>query len=268
MKAAPFEYRSPDSVDEALEALAEAGDEGKVLAGGQSLVPMLAFRLARPAVLVDINRLEGELGGMTGGDGEVRLGALARQRTVERSALPLLSEALGLVAHPTIRNRGTVVGSICHADSAAELCAAALALDGVLEVRSRQGVREVNVEDLLLGPFTTSLEPDELAVGLRLRPPAGWRWKMLEVTRRAFDFAIAGVAVGVSPDGTNGRAAVFGAAPRCYRVDGPVTGLMELAVEKARPTTDIHAEAGYRRHLVGVLTRRALESLGVTGLRS
>ncbi|HZV51570.1 MAG TPA: FAD binding domain-containing protein [Candidatus Dormibacteraeota bacterium] len=265
MKPAPFAYESPASVDEALAALAGAGEEGKVLAGGQSLVPMLAFRLARPAVLVDVNGLEDELGGIEIAGGQVTIGAVARQRAVERAGLPLVSEALRLVGHPTIRNRGTVVGSICHADPAAELAAVALVLDATLEVRSRRGLREVPVEDLLLGPFTTSLEPDELALRLRLRPPAGWRWKVLEVSRRAFDFAIAGVVAGVGPDGTTGRVGVFGAAPRCYRVDGPVDELPELAVRRAEPTSDIHAEAGYRRHLVGVLARRALGALAGGG---
>jgi len=134
-------------------------------------------------------------------------------------------------------------------------------LDATLEMRSTGGAREVPVDDLLLGPYSTGLAPDELAVTLRLRPPARWRWKALEVSRRAFDFAVAGVVVGLSPDGSLGRVGVFGAAPRCYRVDGPPGELPRLAAEQAEPTTDVHADAGYRRHLVGVLTRRALDSL-------
>jgi carbon-monoxide dehydrogenase medium subunit len=261
VKAAPFDYESPASLEEALAVLARAGEDGRVLAGGQSLVPMLAFRLARPAVLVDINGLDSQLSQIRTIGDQVVVGALVRQRAAERAGLPLISDALRLVAHPTIRNRGTVVGSICHADPAAELCAAALVLDATLELRSSRGAREVSVEDLLTGPYTTALAPDELAVALQLRPPAGWRWKVLEVSRRAFDFAITGVVAGLSPDGTVGRVGVFGAAPRCYRVDGAPSELPRLASERAAPTSDVHAEAGYRRHLVGVLTRRALDSL-------
>jgi carbon-monoxide dehydrogenase medium subunit len=266
VKAAPFDYESPASIEEALDALARAGEDGKVLAGGQSLVPLLAFRLARPAVLVDINRLDSGLSEIRADGDQLVVGALVRQRTAERAGLPLLSDALRLVAHPAVRNRGTVVGSICHADPAAELCAGALVLDATLELRSSRGTREVSVEDLLVGPYTTSLAPDELAIAMRLRPAAGWRWKVLEVSRRAFDFAITGVAAGLSPDGTVGRVGVFGAAPHCYRVDGPPSELPRLASERAEPTSDIHAEAGYRRHLVGVLTRRALDSLTGRGV--
>jgi aerobic carbon-monoxide dehydrogenase medium subunit len=258
VKAAPFEYEAPSSVEEALAALAGAGEDGKVLAGGQSLVPMLAFRLARPAVLVDLGRLEPELSGIEVGDGVVRIGAMARQRAVERAGVPVVSDALRWVAHPGIRNRGTVVGSVCHADSAAELTAVALALDATLDVRSARGWRTVAADDLLVGPYMTSLEPDELAVSIELRPPSGWRWRVMEVSRRAFDFAIAGVVAGMAPDGESGRVAVFGAAPRAYRVDGPVEELPARAMERAEPSGDIHADAGYRRHLVGVLARRAL----------
>ena len=265
MKPAPFAYESPASVDEAVVALAGAGEDARVLAGGQSLVPMLAFRLARPRLLVDINRLDGELGRISTSGDEVVIGALVRQRAAERSGLALVSDVLRLVAHPTVRNRGTVVGSVCHADPAAELCAAALALDASLELRSAGGAREVALDELLVGPYTTGVAAGELAVALRLRPPAGWRWQVLEVSRRAFDFAIAGVVAGVSPDGTAGRVGVFGAAPRCYRVDGPPDELPRLAAERAEPASDIHAEAGYRRHLVEVLSRRALRALRAPG---
>ena len=235
-----------------------------MLAGGQSLMPLLAFRLARPALLVDLNRLGAELGGVEVEEGgTLRVGALARQRTVERSGtLPVLGEALALVGHPAIRNRGTVVGSVCHADPAAEMCAVALALDGSVELRSVRGRREVAVDELLTGPFSTSLEPDELAVALRLRPPAGWRWRVLEVARRAGDFALAGVGAGVDPAGNLARVTVFGAAPRPYRLDGPPAGLAERAAAAARPSGDVHGSAGYRRHLVGVVARRALRALG------
>src|SRR5579862_9791134 len=173
MKPPPFRYARCSSAGEAVAVLAEAGDDAKVLAGGQSLMPLLAFRLARPALLVDLNRLGAELGG-TGveADGRVRIGALARQRVVERAGLlGVLGEALALVGHPTILNRGTVVGSVCHADPAAEMCALALALHGSLELRSVRGAREVTAAGLLAGPFTTTIEPDEIATALWLRPP-------------------------------------------------------------------------------------------------
>ena len=235
-----------------------------MLAGGQSLMPLLAFRLARPTLLVDLNRLGAELGGVEAEPGgALRIGALARQRAVERSgALSVLGEALALVGHPAIRNRGTVVGSVCHADPAAEVCAVALALDGSLELRSIRGRREVAVDELLTGPFSTAIEPDELAVALRLRPPAGWRWRVLEVARRAGDFALAGVVAGVDPAGGDARLAVFGAAPRPYRLDGPPAGLAERAAAAARPSGDLHGGVAYRRHLVGVVARRALAALG------
>jgi carbon-monoxide dehydrogenase medium subunit len=236
-----------------------------VLAGGQSLMPLLAFRLARPALLVDLHRLGAELGGMHAEDGVVRIGALARQREVERAGLlPVLTEALGHVGHPAIRNRGTVVGSVCHADPAAEMCAVALALDGSLELRSAGGGREVAVDDLLAGPFTTTLVTGELATALRLRPPPGWRWRVLEVARRAGDFALAGVVAGVSPSGGEGRLAVFGAGPRAYLVEGDPGELAERAVAAAAPAGDLHGGAAYRRHLVGVVARRALATLGAT----
>jgi len=267
VKAAPFEYLRPESVEEALEALARAGEDGKVLAGGQSLVPLMAMRLARPAVVVDVNRLpldrvifspsppEGE---GQGGGAVIRIEAVARQRAAERSGVAELAEALRWVAHPPIRNRGTVVGSVCHADPAAELPALALALDGVLEVRSLRGAREVPVSELLVGPLMTSLAADELALALRLRLPEGWRWRVLEVARRQGDFALAGVVAGSAPDGSWARLAVFGAAPRPYVIDGPAEDLPARAAEMADPASDIHADAAFRRHLVGVLARRAL----------
>ena len=257
MKPAPFDYRRAESVEEAVAALAEGGDEARVLAGGQSLVPMLAFRLARPALLVDVNRLPLDRVETLAG-GEVRIGAVVRQRAAERSGVAALAEAVRWVAHPPIRNRGTVVGSVCHADPAAELPALALALDGVVEVRSVSGGREVPVAELLVGPLMTSLRPGDLAVALRLRPRPGWRWRVREVARRRGDFAIAGVVAGVPPDGAACRVAVFGAAGRPYLVEGPAGELPALAAARAEPVTDVHADAGYRRHLVEVLTRRAL----------
>lgn len=227
-------------------------------------MPLLAFRLARPALLVDLNRLGDELGGVRReGGGALRVGALARQREVERAGLlGVLGEALALVGHPAIRNRGTVVGSVCHADPAAEMCAMAIALDGSLELRSVRGTREVAVDELLTGPFTTSIEADELATALRLRPPAGWRWTVLEVARRAGDFALAGVVAGVDGGGERGRLAVFGAGPRAYRVEGPASELVGRALAGAAPSGDLHGGAAYRRHLVGVVARRALARLG------
>jgi carbon-monoxide dehydrogenase medium subunit len=256
VKPPPFEYRRPASLEEALADLAAGGEDAKVLAGGQSLVPMLAFRLARPSVLVDINRTGLDRLEVTP-DG-IRVEALVRQRDLEREGPAPLPEALRLVAHPAIRNRGTVVGSICHADPAAELPAVALALDGELEIHGPSGRRLVPAVRLFTGPLTTVLEASEVATAVRLHPPAGWRWRVLEVSRRAGDFALVGVVAGTSAARDVGRVAVFGAGPTAFRVDGHPEELAELAMAACRPVDDIHAPAGYRRGLVGELTRRAL----------
>jgi aerobic carbon-monoxide dehydrogenase medium subunit len=251
VKAAPFEYRRPASLAEALEALAEAGDEARPLAGGQSLLPLLAMRLARPSLLVDLGRVA-ELRGVREDAGGLRIGAMTREAELERRpGLPgILAAALPHVGHFQIRSRGTVGGSLAQADPAAEWPALALLLGAEVEVASRRGARRVAARDLFLGPLTTALEPDELLVAVVLRDAEG-PFGFLEVERRPGDFALVGAA------GHRGRLVVFatGAVPqrlaRCeafLREGGrPGPELRALAEAEIEATGDIHAGAAYRR---------------------
>ena len=278
MKPPAFTYHRPTTLEEALQLLAELGPDGKVLAGGQSLVPLMSMRLADPGHLVDINHLA-ELDTVEVADDHVRVGALARHSRVERdeaafAACPLLRQALRNVAHPTIRNRGTTVGSLVHADPAAEMPAVLAVLGGVVETRSVHGSREIPAADLVVGPMQSALRPDELAVAARFpRPPAGSGSAFVELARRHGDYALAGVAavVATDPHGavTTARAALISVGPGPVLVDltGAVTGsgggfdggrLRALLDEAIEPEDYIHAGAGYRRHLAHVLTERAL----------
>jgi carbon-monoxide dehydrogenase medium subunit len=281
MKPAPFEYLAPDSLDAALDVLARHGGDAKLLAGGQSLIPVMNFRLAQPSLLVDLNRLR-ELDSVRREDAGLRIGAMTRQRKLERDPFvaelaPLLHEAVPFIAHPQIRNRGTVGGSLAHADPAAELPAVAVALDARLRLRKAGGERWVDARDFFAGLLTTVLEPDEMLVEVTLPPPPPRTgWAFLEVARRHGDYAQVGIAVRVSLD----------EAGRCREArlvylsvgDRPVeareaarllTGsdlsgeAIAAAADKASrvemdPTGDIHASAEFKRHLARVLTRRAL----------
>lgn len=280
MKPAPFTYFAPHSLDEAVSLLGRYGSDAKPLAGGQSLVPLMNFRLAKPRYLVDLNRIP-ELAYIRREDGTLAVGAMTRQFEAERSdlvraAVPLLVEALKLVGHPTIRHRGTVGGSIAHADPAAELPAAAVALGAELVIRSGRGTRTVPAENFFVGPFTTGLAPDELLTEIRIpvtQPGTGYAF--LELSRRHGDFAIVGVAalVRLATDGTVERASVVlcGAGPtpvRARQAEAALQGAAptedrfreagELAARQAQPTSDIHASAEYRRRVAAVLVRRAL----------
>jgi carbon-monoxide dehydrogenase medium subunit len=283
MKPAPFQYLAPTTVDEALARLDEYGWDAKVLAGGQSLIPMMNFRLAQPTVMVDINNVSDLFYINPTRDGGVRLGAMTRQRQVERDPLiaevaPMIHEAMPKVAYPQVRNRGTFGGSIAHADPSAELVAATVALDARFLLRSRKrGERWIPAKDFFVGLFTTVLEPDELLVEVHLPPmprPSGWSF--LEVARRHHDFALVGVAAVVT----------LGAAGTCEEArlvyfsvgDGPVEAHQATATLQGQepsseaiqeaaqvagdadvdPQSDINASAEYRRHLVRVLGRRAL----------
>ena len=282
MKPAPFEYLAPDSLDAALEALARYGGEAKVLAGGQSLIPVMSFRLAQPAVLVDLNRISGLDFIRRGEDGGLRIGAMTRQRRLERDPVvaevaPLLREAVPWIAHPQIRNRGTFGGSLAHADPAAELPAIAVALRARLRLRKAGGERWVEATSFFAGLFTTSLEPDEILVEAAL-PPLAPRtgWSFLEVARRHGDYAQVGVAamVTLGEDGRCREARLVylsvGDAPVEAReaarllVGGDLSpAAIEAAAEKASrdemsPRADIHASPAFRRHLARVLTGRAL----------
>ncbi len=285
MKPGAFAYHAPERVDEALALLAEHGDEAKVLAGGQSLMPMLNFRLARVEHLVDINRI-GRLepwfaDPVLTGD-VVILPALVRQRRVERSAalaaaLPLLGEALRHVAHPQIRNRGTVCGSLAHADPSAELPTVLSALDATVTLVSARGTRTLPLADFFVFHLTTALEPDELLREVTIpRPPPGTVTAFREFAPRRGDFALAAVAATARFD--NGvadlRVTVAGVAPTPLRLtgveeliaDGPLDGEAiaaagALTASTVEPTGDAHADAAYRRRLAGVLVGRALTDL-------
>lgn len=277
MKPAPFEYADPRTLDDALAHLARGGDDAKVLAGGQSLVPMLNFRLARPGLLVDINRVAG-LEGLTEHAGTLGVGALVRQRAVERWArdrAPLLATVLAHVGHDAIRNRGTVAGSVAHADPASELPALLLALDGVAVARSTRGERRIPAAELFRGPLTTSLAPDEIVTETRWSLPApGEGWGFHEVARRHGDFALVGATTIVAIRGgrlERVRIAVFGAGPTALRMTGAERALdgqspsPALFADAARAATldldahtDLHATAGYRRSVAATLMARAL----------
>jgi carbon-monoxide dehydrogenase medium subunit len=259
-------------------ALAEAGSDGKVLAGGQSLVPLLNMRLASPAHLIDINRLA-ELSYVRTGPDAVRVGALTRHAALQRDeaayrANPLLRKATMCVAHPAIRNRGTTVGSIAHADPAAELPAVLSLLGGSVEVASAGGRRSVPAGEFFVGPLESALRPGELAVEAVFPvPPARTYSAWLEVSRRHGDYALCGVGVLITLDAddrvTRAKAAYISVGPRPVLVDltDAVAGQRfdaadwaaagRLAMAAVEPEDDIHATAAYRRHLVGVLTERA-----------
>jgi aerobic carbon-monoxide dehydrogenase medium subunit len=278
VKPSSFVHHAPRSVDEAVTVLAEVGHDGKVLAGGQSLIPILNMRLAAPAHLIDINRVSG-LGEITVTPGAVRIGALVRHAQLERhegarAALPLLRQALLNVAHPVIRNRGTTVGSIAHADPSGEMPAVLALLDGHVEVASARGARQIASADFFLGPLESSLAEDEMAVGASFqRLPAGSGTAFLETARRHGDYALAGVAAAVTAvDGAVSRVRlsfvsvtptpdvldlteVF--AGRSMR-DVDWTEAAGPAREHVDPDADIHATVAYRRMLVGVLTAKAL----------
>jgi aerobic carbon-monoxide dehydrogenase medium subunit len=281
MKPPPFVYHRPTSVEEATRLLAELGDEAKVVAGGQSLVPLLNFRLAAPGHLVDVNGVTG-LDRLDRADGAIEVGATVRDARLLRepqlaAAHPLLVEATGWIAHPVIRNRGTVCGSLAHADPAAELPAVLALLDGSVEaVAWRRGAltsRRVPAAALFAGPLQTTLEADELVVAATFPTlEAGTGWAVDELARRHGDYALAGVVLTVTVDGdgkpTSGRAAYLSCAPTPVVVDvGPVLAdgragpdaLYDLVASSLDPTDDIHATAEYRRHLAATLTVRALD---------
>jgi aerobic carbon-monoxide dehydrogenase medium subunit len=280
VKAPLFALRVARSLDDALSSLATAEGEAKVLAGGQSLVPLMNFRLARPDVVVDINQLT-ELQSIRFADGELRIGAMTRQRAVETSELverysPLLAEALPMVAHAPIRNRGTLGGSLAHADPGAELCTVSLALDARVILRSVRGIREIPIGDLFVGPFTTVLEEDEVLIEVIIPAmPAHAGWAFDEVARRRGDFAAAGVAAMVDLDRSGlisyARLAYagVGATPlRSFAAEEFLVGraageavfaeAASVAAAGLSPSADMHATAEYRRHLAEVLTRRTL----------
>ncbi|MGH3166198.1 MAG: FAD binding domain-containing protein [Trebonia sp.] len=279
MKPVTFDLVRPADVDEALAELSVDPDESKLLAGGQSLVPLLNFRLARPARLIDLARIQ-SLRGITRDYGRLSIGAMTTQHEAEQSDLvrryaPLLAAALPRIAHPPIRSRGTVGGSTAHADPAAEIPAVVLALDATIRTRSAEGSREVSAAEFFHGFLTTALAADELltAVELPVAPP-GTGAAFLEVARRHGDFALVGAAVQLTlREGavTDCRLVLTGVSDRPCRlreVEALVTGtsLDEATADRAAAATeesisppgDLHATAGYRRHVAGVLVQRGL----------
>jgi aerobic carbon-monoxide dehydrogenase medium subunit len=279
VKPAPFEYHAPDTVADVVALLAEHGDEIKPLAGGQSLVPMLALRLTRFEHLVDLNRVA-ELDGLRRDNGTLTVGATTRQAAVERSelsrAVPLLARAAPLIGHFQIRNRGTVGGSLAHADPAAELPAVALALDAQMEIATDAGRRVVPAADFFVGTWTTSLEPNELLTAVRF-PVWDGRCGFVvdEVARRAGDFALAGVTAGLQLDSTGvverATVALFGMASTPVRAPAAEAALVgsrpdptalrevaDLAVRDLEPPDDVHASSTYRRSVGRHLVERSL----------
>lgn len=281
MKPAPFKYLAPVNLEEALSHLAEYGYDAKILAGGQSLIPTMNFRMAQPAVLIDLNNVS-ELFYVKNESDRLQIGAMTRQREMEHNSLilsdsPLICETMPFIAHPQIRNRGTVGGSIAHADPAAEIPAVMIALNARFQLRSRNGERWVPANEFFMGMFTTVLEPEEILTEISLPVLArNCGWAFHEVARRHGDFALVGAAAYVVLDTNN----------KCQQArlvllsvgDGPVEahqaeqilmgqeGGIELFAEAAGiaatkdidPPGDIHASREYRRHLARVLTRQVL----------
>jgi carbon-monoxide dehydrogenase medium subunit/6-hydroxypseudooxynicotine dehydrogenase subunit alpha len=280
VKPAPFEYFAPTSTEEALELLAQDPDESKVLAGGQSLVPMMNFRLARPERLIDLNRIE-ELDYIERRNGDVVIGAMTRHVTVERSdlladELPLLRQAIRWVGHEQIRNRGTMGGSIAHADPAAELSAALAALDARVRVRSTTGERVLHWSDFFVFGFMTALEPDEIVVEVEVPAlPSTARTGFVEFARRHGDFALGGAAVVLVSDAggvcQEARISLLAAAPmpvRAARAEELLSGstidasviaaAADAAITGVEPTGDIHGSTKYRVKLLRTMAERAI----------
>jgi CO/xanthine dehydrogenase FAD-binding subunit len=281
MKPPPFDYLRAENVGDAVRALAHAGGDAKIIAGGQSLVPMLNFRLLKPSILVDINAIS-DLSFIADDGDTVRIGALTRHRQLETSTLiaqhfPVISEAMRYVAHLAIRNRGTIGGSLAHADPAAELPMLALLLDAALQTVSSKGPRNMAAHDFFLGALTVDLKDDELLTEIRIpKLPPSSGWGFAEVSRRSGDFALASVAATLSIIGgniSNARIAMGGVDDKPQRAADAEALLMgqrvtpallrqvsEAAREAVTPNTDVHASADYRRHLVGVLTEQVVSA--------
>ena len=281
MKPADFEYHRPRKIEEALSLLGEFGDDGKILAGGQSLMPLMNFRLAQPAHIIDINFIDG-MDYARSDEGVIKIGCLARQShlldsQIVRERCPLLSEALTYVGYGQIRNRGTMCGSLAHADPAAELPAVLLALDGFVTVRNLRMKREIAARDFFKAYLTTSLSKDEMVLEASIpETPPGAGWSFMEFARRNGDFAIVGVAVLLLREQekiSDARIALTGVGDKPWRepsVEQMLVGqkastdlFAKVGAEIAaqiNPGADIHASESYRRSLASVLARRALDA--------
>jgi CO/xanthine dehydrogenase FAD-binding subunit len=281
VKPPRFDYVTPDSVDEVVRMLGDAPEDSSLLAGGQSLMPLLNMRMAQPRVIVDLNRTAGLDAIERTPGGRVRVGSMVRQRRLEtdpglRDQLPLLTEAARHIAHVPIRMRGTVGGSLAHADPAAELPAAVCALEGRLLVRGSQAERTIRAGEFFLGPLTSALEPGELLVAVEIdAPPQGTGWAFHEVARTHGAFALAGAAALLHVGASGGidliRLALLGVGSVPYVPDwlgevavgeSPEESLFrrigERVTEEVTPFDDVHASADYRRRVAGALTARAL----------
>ena len=280
MKPPPFDYHAPKSAAEAIDLLGRYGADARLLAGGQSLVPLLNFRLSAPAVIVDLNRAA-DLAYIKEENGQVRMGAMTRQRAIEfsplvKSRLLLLAEATRWVGHLPTRTRGTIGGSLAHCDPAAEYPAVAAALDAELVIRGSAGERVVRAAEFFVGFMTTAVQPGEMLVEVRMAaqaPDSGSAFE--EFSRRHGDFAIVGIAAMVAVDGDrcrSARLAACGAGPTAMRLraaeeileqggvgERNIDDAAARAAELVDPGADLHASAEYRRHLTRVLTRRALK---------
>lgn len=271
MKAIPFDYVRPTSLSEAIAELGERGEDARPLAGGQSLVPLLAMRLARPSCLVDLNRIA-ELQSFEPGRGGLRAGAMARLSALERmpslaEAIPLMAAGVSSVGHFQIRNRSTVGGCLAHSDPAAELPALLLLLEGRVRVASRSGTREIPAAELIQGPFVTSLAPDELLLEAFYPFQPGSGWGFAEAARREGDYAMVGAA-SYQPPGGAPRVVVFGAGGAPQRLPrtestaaagAPAAEIAALAADEIEAVSDIQASAQYRRLVGGRLVARVLD---------
>lgn len=283
MKPAAFEYRVPDTLEEALGLLAEHESDAKILAGGQSLIPAMNFRVLQPTMLIDINRLEDLDTIQVNDQGGVRIGAMARQASLEHDAviaerMPLLHETLPNIAHPQIRNRGTIGGSLVHADPASELPVYVLARQARMCVRNASSERWIEAADFFLGMFTTALHPGEMLVEIELPPlPKGAGWSFHEMARRKGDYALMGLAalLVLNPEGVcqDARLVYLNAGDGPIRTpeaeklligEKPSPEVFEAAASMAAdqeidPFGSVHATVEFQRHLAHVLTRRALK---------
>lgn len=283
MKPAPFKYVAASSLHHALSLKAEYGDDARFLAGGQSLIPTMNFRLARPDVLIDINGLN-ELSGVARASGEpVRVGALTRYRDLERdsaflASCPLFADALPHIAHPQIRNRGTIGGNLSHADPASELPAISVAMQARMRIKSARGEREVAASEFFRGLLTTDMQSDEMLVEIAFPAPTARTGAcFMEVTRRRGDFALAGVAAVVTIDAQGrclqmrlalcgvGETPVDASAAAASLIGQSCTGeAIEAVAAEVRgmidPSGNVHASPDYQRHIAGVLTQRAIDA--------
>jgi carbon-monoxide dehydrogenase medium subunit len=278
MYPSSFEYFAPSTLDEALSILDRYGDEAKVLAGGQSLIPLMKLRFAAPGVLVDINRIAG-LDTLEAGDGKLRIGALVRHKTCERSALlqgrfGVLGDAAKQISDPIVRNLGTVAGSLAHADPQGDWGSVMLATRAEIVARSSSGERTIAADDFFQGPFTTSLQPNEIVTEVRVPDPGSGSGTYFKLERKVGDFATAGVAVHLAfSNGSVGSAgiALTGVGPTNLRAteaeqalsgraldDAAIDEASRLAADAAQPRSDVRGSEAYKRNAVRVLTARAL----------